>query len=241
MSVPASSGRPPSRRPAPSAVPLGGARAEAPRSETGAAAPSGYTVSHTTGAIRLRSSRTGAPRTGSVRSRGRTGQVRSLRSTPSRPELRLLQTTGPVSGARGQSARPSRRAPFVLLVVGMLVGTTIGLLVLNTAVAVDSLKATSMRTANTQRSQEVQRLEQQVVDADTPQHLVDEATKAGLVPAGTPGHLVIQPDGTTVLRGTPSPAPPSTPGTSPAAGSPTPPAPTSPASPTGADTNSAGD
>ena len=38
-----------------------------------------------------------------------------------------------------------RRAPFVLLVVALLVGTTLGLLVLNTAIAVDSLKATQLR------------------------------------------------------------------------------------------------
>jgi hypothetical protein len=40
----------------------------------------------------------------------------------------------------------------VLLVVGMLVGTTLGLLFLNTAIAVDSLKATQLRTQNTERA-----------------------------------------------------------------------------------------
>ena len=230
MSSPARSGRPPVRRPAPSAVSLRAPRAaepaQAPRrkpepSPTGF----GHTVSHTTGAIRLRSTRSGAPRTGTPRSRARTGQQRSVRATPARPELRLLPVTGPVPSGRALPTQRTRRAPYVLLVVGMLVGTTISLLVLNTAIAVDSLKATSLRKANTQRSEEVQRLQQQVIDAGTPGRLVGDATKAGLVPAGTPGYLVVQPDGTTVLRGTPSPAPagpPAAPGGQQAPSSPVP-------------------
>jgi type II secretory pathway pseudopilin PulG len=119
--------------------------------------------------------------------------------------------TGPVPVGRTPRPAPGRpgspRTPFVLLVVGLLIGTTIGVLVLNTAIAVDSLKATSLRTANAQRSQEVQRLQQQVVQAGAPGQLAARAGQAGLVPAGTPGYLVIRPDGTSVLQGTPSPAP----------------------------------
>lgn len=229
MSSPARPGRPPVRRPAPSAVSLRAPRASEPspaprRTPEPPTTGVHHTVSHTTGAIRLRSARTGAPRTGT--SRARTTHQRSVRATPARPELRLLPVTGPVPVGRTQPGQRTRRAPFVLLVVGLLVGTTIGLLVLNTAIAVDSLKATSLRTANAQRSQEVQRLQQQVVDAGTPGRLVDDATKAGLVPAGTPGYLVVQPDGTTVLRGTPSPAPaapPAAPGQQPTPSSPAPP------------------
>jgi hypothetical protein len=56
----------------------------------------------------------------------------------------------------------------VLLIVALLVGTTLGLLVLNTAIAVDSLKATQLRADNAARAQEVQRLEQQVVSGGPP-------------------------------------------------------------------------
>jgi hypothetical protein len=99
-----------------------------------------------------------------------------------------------------------RRAPFVLLVVALLVGTTLGLLVLNTAIAVDSLKATALRSANAQRSQEIQRLEQRVITAGTPEQVASDAARAGLVPAGQPGFLVIGPDGRSTLRGAPVPA-----------------------------------
>jgi hypothetical protein len=107
---------------------------------------------------------------------------------------------------RAAAALKHRRAPFVLLVVGLLVATTLGLLILNTAIAVDSLKATQLRADNAERAQQVQRLEQQVVTGSTPAEIARAADAAGLVPAGAAGYLVIQPDGSTVLRGTAEPA-----------------------------------
>jgi cell division protein FtsI (penicillin-binding protein 3) len=125
---------------------------------------------------------------------------------PSAPQLRL------VPGGAGRVRAPgtgtgSRRAPFVLLVVALLVATTIGLLVLNTAIAVNSLKATELRTANAEKAEEVQELEQQVVVGSTPAELAAAAAATGLVPAGPAAYLVIGPDGTATLRGTPEPAP----------------------------------
>jgi hypothetical protein len=125
---------------------------------------------------------------------------------PSRPELRLVAGESQARPRRPLPAASYRRAPFVLLVVALLVGTTLGLLVLNTAIAVDSLKATALRSANAQRSQEVQRLQQQVVTAGTPEQVAGDAARAGLVPAGRPGFLVIGPDGRSTLRGAPEPA-----------------------------------
>jgi len=124
-----------------------------------------------------------------------------------RPALRLVQGTTPARARRqvGRSLR-NRRAPFVLLVVALLVGTTIGLLILNTAIAVDSLNATQLRAENAQRAQEVQRLEQQVVAASTPAEIARAAMASGLVPAGPAAYLVLGPDGTSVLRGIPEPA-----------------------------------
>jgi type II secretory pathway pseudopilin PulG len=94
----------------------------------------------------------------------------------------------------------------VLLVVALLAGTTLGLLVLNTAIAVDSLEASRLRADNAQRAQDVQRLEQQVVDGNTPAAIAEAAVAAGLVPAGPPAYLVLDPDGKPVLRGEPAPA-----------------------------------
>jgi hypothetical protein len=122
-----------------------------------------------------------------------------------RPELRLVPAAAPAAGRRVRRGLRNRRAPFVLLVVAMLAATTLGLLILNTAIAVDSLKATQLRTENAQRAQEVQRLERQVVDGRSPAAVAEAAVEAGLIPAGPAGYLVIGPDGS-VLRGTPEPA-----------------------------------
>jgi hypothetical protein len=94
----------------------------------------------------------------------------------------------------------------VVLVVGLLIGTTLALLFLNTAIAVNSLDATDLRADNAERSQALERLEEQVVAAGTPAALVAAATAAGLVPAGTAAYLVLGPDGTGTLRGLPEPA-----------------------------------
>jgi hypothetical protein len=168
--------------------------------------------------VRAGTQRTGTQRTGTHR----TGALRAgPRSVPVRPELRLVAPTrARVARAPRTAGSRSRRAPFVLLVVALLAGTTLALLVLNTVIAVDSLQATTLRQGNTAREQEVQRLEQQVINGGTPQSVAGNAARTGLVPAGTPGYLVVQPDGTSTLRGTPSPAPaaplPPVPGTLPA-------------------------
>ena len=130
------------------------------------------------------------------------------RATPLRPELRLVTGVAPRARRRALVVAGSR-APFVLLVVALLVGTTLGLLILNTVIAVDSLRATSLRAENAERAQEVQRLEQQVVTAGTPAEIARAAEAAGLVPAGPAGYLVLDPDGGAILRGTPVPAEPS--------------------------------
>ena len=164
----------------------------------------------------------------------RATRTTSPRSVPARPELRLVAGEGQARPKRPVPAVSRRRAPFVLLILALLVGTTLGLLVLNTAIAVDSLRATALRSANAQRSQEIQRLQRQVITAGTPEQVAADAAKAGLVPAGQPGFLVIGPDGRSTLRGAPQPAPrpPAAPTSPPkAAGTPAPATPT-PATPT---------
>jgi cell division protein FtsL len=167
---------------------------------------------HRTGTLRTGTHRTGvvhggAGRTTAARAVPRTGGSRPApaRSVPVRPDLRVVPAASPTRARRTRSR--SSRAPYVLLILAMLIGTTLSLLVLNTTIAVDSLRATTLRQENAQRAEEVQRLEQQVVDGSAPQRLAGEAKSAGLVPAGTAGYLVVEPDGTSTLRGTPSPAP----------------------------------
>ncbi|RBY85576.1 hypothetical protein [Blastococcus sp. TF02A-30] len=134
------------------------------------------------------------------------GPRAGARTTP-RPQLRVVPSA-PARTRRPARALAGRRAPFVLLIVALLAGTTLGLLVLNTAIAVDSLKATQLRAENAQRAEEVQRLERSVVEGNTPAEIARAAVAAGLVPAGSAAYLVLDPDGGSVLRGTPAPAEP---------------------------------
>jgi type II secretory pathway pseudopilin PulG len=124
-----------------------------------------------------------------------------------RPQLRLVPAA-PVPSRARRVASAGRRAPFVLLVVLMLVGTTVSLLLLNTAIAVDSLEATQRRAAIADQAQQVDRLEQQVVTGSTATELARAAAANGLVPSGAAAHLVLGPDGTSAVRGTAEPAPP---------------------------------
>ncbi|WP_104525380.1 hypothetical protein [Blastococcus atacamensis] len=175
-----------------------------------ATAPRG-TATARTAATRTSATRTAASRGAAARVTG----ARASRAGAARPELRLVPTVGARPRRRARGALLSRKATFVLVLVAMLSLTTVGLLVLNTAIAVDSLQASKAREANAARAQEVQRLEQEVVSGETPAVVAAAAAAAGLVPAGVPGYLVIGPEAT-AMRGTPEPAP----APAPAAGAP---------------------
>ncbi|MGY1712166.1 hypothetical protein ACI8AC_21925 [Geodermatophilus sp. SYSU D00758] len=184
----------PDRSPAPSRADRP-SRTPAPRSATGARAAGGA-----------------VPPAGPVRGRARSVPMRTgaLRTRTARAGSRPARAASPAPAApaaRGRHGLAVRRAPFALLVVALLAATTVGLLVLNTSIAVNSLRATELESANAERAQEVQRLEQQVVAGGTPDRLADAAGDAGLVPAGTAAYLVLGPDGSVVLRGRPEPAP----------------------------------
>ncbi|MGY1799504.1 hypothetical protein ACI79F_13445 [Blastococcus sp. SYSU D00868] len=144
-----------------------------------------------------------------VTGRAHSAPVRAgaLRARSPRPVPRPAPAPAAAAEPRRRAGTGSaRRAPFVLLVVGLLVGTTLALLFLNTAIAVNSLKATQLRAENTERTQTLDRLEEQVVTAGTPAAMAAAAAAAGLVPVGTAAYLVLGPDGSAVLRGTPVPA-----------------------------------
>jgi hypothetical protein len=132
----------------------------------------------------------------------------AAKAATGRPELRIV-ASAPVRRVPSRPARApgGRTAPFVLLVVALLVGTTLGLLVLNTAIGVDAIKASELRARNAELAQDVQTLQQRVVANDTPAALAAVVTAAGLVPAGSAAYLVIAPDGSSTLRGSVTPAP----------------------------------
>ncbi len=104
--------------------------------------------------------------------------------------------------------RPARapRTPFVLLVLGLLGGGLVGLLLLNSASAADSFSQQRLQedTAALQLRQE--QLAREVTTLDAPGSLAAAAARLGLVPAGQAGFLVLKPDGSAAVVGTPAPA-----------------------------------
>ena len=184
-------------RPAPRAA---GERPAAERSTTGERPVAGSRTARTVTPAPARPGRshTAPVRTGSLRSRTAARPTQDADPAP--------RTASGSPASRLRSAVGAHRAPFVLLVVTLLVATTLGLLFLNTAIAVNSLKATQLAAANEDRGQEVQRLEQQVVSGGTPAELAREAREAGMVPAGSAAYLVVGEDGSVTLRGEAVPA-----------------------------------
>jgi hypothetical protein len=94
------------------------------------------------------------------------------------------------------------RAPFVLLVVGLLIAGLVAMLMLNTALAQGAFQINDLRQQGTGLSDEQDALQRKLADERRPGVLADRARALGLVPAGAPTFLRL-PDGA-VLGAKPS-------------------------------------
>src|SRR6266702_3768377 len=118
----------------------------------------------------------------------------------SRP--RLVASRAPQAVAR----TGPRRAPFVLLVAGLLIGGMCSLLALNTAAAAEELRRDALSQSNANLSDDAQQLQAELAARQAPASLASAAAKLGMVPAGNPAFLSIQPDGSVKVLGEPQPA-----------------------------------
>lgn len=124
------------------------------------------------------------------------------------------------------ASRPAR-APFVLLVLGLLAGGLVSLLLLNTALAQDAFTVHDLTTRLASLSDRAQTLEQQLAVEEAPDRLAQRARALGMVP--NPDPVFLRPSDGAVL-GVPRPAP-APPAPQPTAGPAAKPAPQSAASP----------
>jgi hypothetical protein len=99
-----------------------------------------------------------------------------------------------------------RRAPFVLLVAGLLIGGMCSLLALNTAAAAEELRRNALSQSNADLVDDVQQVQAELAARQAPAALASDAAKLGMVPAGNPAFLSIQPDGSVKVLGEPQPA-----------------------------------
>jgi hypothetical protein len=95
------------------------------------------------------------------------------------------------------------RAPFLVVVVGLVIVGVLGVLVLNTRINENSFVLDGLRAQQSAMDQKEQQLSQDLEEAQSPGNLRAAAKRLGLVPAGTPAFITL-PDGKII--GVPTPA-----------------------------------
>jgi hypothetical protein len=85
---------------------------------------------------------------------------------------------GPAAGRRTRPRQP--RAPFILLLVGLLGGALVSLLVISTTLAQGSYRITQLQQQDTNLSRQEQVLSQQVAQASSPAQIAAEAAQLGM-------------------------------------------------------------
>jgi hypothetical protein len=97
--------------------------------------------------------------------------------TPPRP-VTAPRHTRPVTGER--TAPRHRRAPFILLLVGLLGGALVTLLVISTTLAEGSFQISNLQQQNTNLARQEQVLTEAVAQAQSPQQIAQEADRLGM-------------------------------------------------------------
>ncbi len=118
------------------------------------------------------------------------------------------------TGRRGANQRTpaarhapaARRTPFVLLILGLLVGGMGLLLALNTASAANEVARHDLASGDQSAAARLVELENQVQDSAAPANLAAAAAALGMVPAGNPGFLEIGATGRVRVLGRAAPA-----------------------------------
>jgi hypothetical protein len=93
----------------------------------------------------------------------------------------------PVAPERRAATAP--RAPFAILVVGLLGGALVGLLLLNTALAQQSFTESELQRENQQLQERRQALQEDIARESSPQVLHEKARRLGMRDAGDPGFV----------------------------------------------------
>jgi cell division protein FtsB len=98
------------------------------------------------------------------------------------------------------------KTPFVLLVLSLLGGGLVALLLLSSASSADAFTQRALQRDNRELSIREQELARQVAASEAPGALAERARRMGLVEGAEPGFLVVGPDGSATVKGSPVPA-----------------------------------
>jgi hypothetical protein len=107
---------------------------------------------------------------------------------------------------------PASRASFVLMMMGLLAAGVATTLWLSTQAIADSYRLEQLRASNVRQAEQAAQLQLEVTKQESAASLAQKAQALGMVPGGDPARIVVAPDGTTSVVGTPkkaqAPAPP---------------------------------
>jgi hypothetical protein len=116
-----------------------------------------------------------APRDPRTRPLSAPRHTRPLQARPAKPATRPS-----VRPAIGRTRPRHPRAPFILLVVGLLGGALVSLLVISTTLAEGSYRITNLQQQNASLAKQEQLLTQQVAQASSPAQIAQEAEALGM-------------------------------------------------------------
>lgn len=112
--------------------------------------------------------------------------------------------------------RGSGRASFVVLIIVVLTVGVASTLWLSTQAIADSYRLEEAKQEADRLAERAAELQREVTENESAASLAERAKAMGMVPAGDPARLIVQPDGTVVLVGEPTPVQPPAPPTPPA-------------------------
>jgi hypothetical protein len=95
------------------------------------------------------------------------------------------------------------RAPFVMLLLLVVVGGVLGILMVNTKINENAFTLKNLEQEQAALDRQEQGLKKQIADYESPGNLAAAARRLGLVPAGSPAFIRL-PDGRVI--GVPQPA-----------------------------------
>ena len=113
---------------------------------------------------------------------GATARAVPLRAPAPAPRLRAVPAVG----------KRAARAPFVVVVVAVLVSGLLGLLLLNTVVAQQAFTVHDLRSSGRVLAEQEQALIKQVEQLQAPEALAKRAGELGMVPGGHPLFLRLE-------------------------------------------------
>ena len=161
-----------------------------------------------------RSARAGAPRSG-----GRTAARRAssggyatqgsaaLQQQPVQESVRVWDSSGEPSQPQLRVAPPAPvsvpRAPFIAMILVVVVGGVLGVLLVNTKINENAIRIGTLQQQQSTLDIQEQQLKKEIAQYEAPNNLAAQARKLGLVESGPPAFIRL-PDGRVI--GVPQPA-----------------------------------